>query len=97
MENFSDNDVLNLEENKILKNLMTMENRGYYVHEPETNKGLKIRGKIFDSSDKNSWDTGILHGACQDVLARLNIAKFQQININKRYVLFSLQFPPSNK
>lgn len=76
--------VLILEENKNIKNIMTMENRGYYVYGFETDENLTIREIIVVSKYKKNWETGILGSACKDILARMNIANFQQINIKKR-------------
>ncbi|XP_011299198.1 uncharacterized protein [Fopius arisanus] len=72
-----------LEENHILPGLKTMENRGYYVWKKESEENLKSSSEPDETKRKSSWQRGALRSACEDVLARMNIASFQQININK--------------
>lgn len=79
-----------IEENRLISGLKTMENRGYYVCKLESDENLKIFGETDETRRNNSWQSGAVKSACDDVLARMNIASFQQINVKKRFLIFSI-------
>lgn len=60
--------------------------------EKERNEWIRINACPSDAADyrnKNQWKSGIVRNACDEVLTRMNIARFQQIQTKAWYYFFN--------